>query len=560
MDAILYIRWSTKDQSEGDSKARQTKLGEDVAKRNQWLITETLIDHGKSAYHGKNRASGGALYQIEERAARGELQGKVLIVEAMDRLSRQEPLESLFLLHDLTKRGLTVCESSSGTIYNSQKITEDWTRLVAILARAAEAYSSSHEKSQRVASAWRATQSGQKTKEGVADPRLCPAWIEVGPDGEYRPIKSRAQVVQRMFQMAAEGFGIRAIAERANEERAKLQWPDAAWEIRNVSTILKGRRVLGEYQPQRRTIEGKREDVGEPVQLYPGIITPELWHQVQAAVKSRVSSGGPRREVVNVLSHLCRCQHRNEGSNLPCNSRMVHRKQKTMQPQLTCASFARAAGCRANRTYRYDDLLNGILDELMTISLPTAVAEPVALNVNIDKAELAAKQARLAEMADKLIEKDDPVLEAAYERFKARVEEDSRALRAALAEQEQTKASAPAAELASKAIALRAQLTDSTDARRQIQTYLDQLIDVIQMDPVERTATVVMFDGLLVFKLDTKGKLIAKADARSMLDVPSEAIIDKHGTAHVHDLRDIISGGNPVRRTKLDEVVTAMGE
>ena len=93
MEAILYIRWSTKDQSEGDSKERQTRLGTRVAAKHGWLIVETLIDHGKSAYHGKNRSAGGALYAIEERALRGELAGKVLIVEAMDRLSRQEPLE-----------------------------------------------------------------------------------------------------------------------------------------------------------------------------------------------------------------------------------------------------------------------------------------------------------------------------------------------------------------------------------------------------------------------------------------------------------------------------------
>lgn len=548
MDAILYIRWSTKDQDEGDSRKRQAALGEKVAAKHQWLITETLVDHGKSAYHGKNRAAGGALYQIEERAKRGELQGKVLIVEAMDRLSRQEPLESLDLLRDLVRNGVTVCESETGLIYDNKRITEDWTKLILILARAAEAYASSHTKSQRVASAWRETQTGKKTKDGIADTRLCPAWIEVGDDGEYRPIAHRAAVITRMFQMAADGFGIRAIAEEANEERKRSGWPVAAWEIRNVSTILKGRRVLGEYQPQRRTVEGKREDVGEPLPLYPAIVTPKLWHRVQAAVKSRVSSGGPRREVVNVLSHLCRCMHRNEGDNLPCNTRMVHRKQKTMQPQLTCASFARGAGCKSNRTYRYDDLLNGVLDQLLTLALPENVQQPHQVNLNIEKAELAAKRARLAEMADKLIEKDDPVLEAAYERFKARVDEETRALKAVLAQQEQVTAAAPPAELAQRALELRSQIADSADARRLMQSYLDQLIDVIQMDPSDRSATVVMFDGLLNIKLDVKGNLIGKADARTMLDVPGD-----------HDLRAVISGGNPVRRTKLDEVLARTG-
>lgn len=462
----------------------------------------------------------------------------------MDRLSRQEPLESLMLLHQLTQQGLTVCESSSGTIYDAAKISEDWTKLVAILARAAEAYGSSHEKSRRVASAWRVTQAGNKTKEGRADPRLCPAWIEVGHDGEYRPIPVRATIVQRMFEMAANGHGLRSIADVANKDRETLNWPEAAWEIRNVSTILKGRRVLGEYQPQRRTVDGKREDADEPIQLYPAVVTPALWHQVQTSVKSRVSSGGPRREVVNVLSHLCRCMFHNEGSNLPCNTRMVHRKQKTMQPQLSCASFARAAGCRSNRTYRYDDLLNGVLDQLLMLALPGSEQKAAVTNLNIEKAELEAKQLRLAEMADKLMERDDPVMEAAYNRFRTRVEEDARAIKASIAQQEHVQAQLPPAELAARAQAIRSQIATSADARRLMQTYLDQLIDVIQMEPSDRTATIVMFDGLLNIKLDAKGQLIGKADARSMLDVPGE-----------HDLRAVIAGSDPTRRAKLDEVL-----
>lgn len=548
MEAILYIRWSTKDQKEGDSKDRQVRLGNERADQHRWTITETLIDHGKSAYHGKNRANGGALFKIEERARRGELKGKVLLVEAMDRLSRQEPLESLDLLRDLVRHGLTVCETSTGLIYDAERIREDWTKLIAVLARAAEAYASSHNKAERVASSWRKTQTGQGMKEGRgADPRLCPAWIEVDSNGQYKPIKARAAVIHRMFEMAADGHGIRAIADEANVSREQMGWPQAPWELRNISTLLKGRRVLGEYQPQRRTVEGKREDVGEPIALYPAIVTTTLWHQVQASVKSRVSSGGPRREVVNVLSHLCRCMYHNEGSNLPCNSRMVHRKQKASQPQLSCASFARAAGCRSNRTYRYTDLLNGVLDQLMKLTLPSKSDEQPNQNLTIETAELEAKQARLDEMADRLMMKDDPVLEAAYERFKAKVEQDSIALQEAIAAQEKAKADLPPSDLAARAVALRGELDTSADARREIQVYLDQLIDVIAMNPTDRTATVVMFDGLVNFKLNERGQLIAKADARSMLTVPGD-----------HDLAGTISGGDPIRRAKLNEVIAAL--
>lgn len=128
MEAIVYIRWSTLNQEDGNSLERQKALAEAVAKTHGWTINpdEIHIESGKSAYHGRNRAQNGKLRQIEDRAARGELAGKVLIVEAMDRLSRQEPLESLNLLVGLCKQGLTICEAGTGIIYDTAKINDNW--------------------------------------------------------------------------------------------------------------------------------------------------------------------------------------------------------------------------------------------------------------------------------------------------------------------------------------------------------------------------------------------------------------------------------------------------
>src|SRR5690606_21684132 len=134
-----YCRWSTQHQQDGDSFERQIRLAKEVAAQNKWTIVEQHIESGKSAYHGLNRSKSGELYQIEQRAQRGELQGKVLIVEAMDRLSRQEPMASLNLLNNLCDNGLTICESGAGYIWDKSRISEQWTSLVVALARAGEA-------------------------------------------------------------------------------------------------------------------------------------------------------------------------------------------------------------------------------------------------------------------------------------------------------------------------------------------------------------------------------------------------------------------------------------
>lgn len=521
MDAIVYVRWSTKDQSKGDSEARQMSLAIRAAE-GRWKIVETLIETGKSAYHGRNRALGGKLREIEDRAARGELAGKVLIVEAMDRLSRQEPLESVTLLSTLAKQGLTICESSTGTIYDASSISDHWAHLLIAFARAGEAHDSSRIKSQRITSAWRATQEQLQTRDGKADPRLCPSWIEV-VDGAYRVVETRAAVIRRMFDMAATGHGLRPIAAMANEDRASSGWPAAEWHIRSVTNLLHGRRVLGEYTPQMRTEDGKRATVGEPVALYPPIVTLNQWARAQAGLKQRASSGGPRGKAINLLSQLCRCTYRNEGENQPCGARLSYRGQKRGPNQLTCSRFARGGGCRCNSNYRYDDLLNGILDNVLTIALPDPVEhKSQTATIAVAKAELAAKQARLDEIADEIIMSGDPVKERAYQRFKARVEEDAAALKAMMGEAEEIAGQLPPAELARRALALREQLSTSLDARLEVQSHLNQLIDAIFMDPDDRSATVVMLGGLLNIKLDKYGALIGTA---------TQAVLDEQAIA-----------------------------
>ncbi|MEV4933883.1 recombinase family protein [Sphingobium sp. LSP13-1-1.1] len=518
MDAILYIRFSTKDQVKGDSIKRQTDLGNKVAKQQGWHITETLMDQGKSAYHGKNRAKGGQLYEIEERAKRGELVGKVLLVEAMDRLTRQKPLESISLIRDLTESGLTICETSSGRTYNTQAIDDNWTNLIVILAAAAEAYGSSHEKSGRVASAWRATQSGQGMKDNKgADPRLCPDWMTV-VDGQYHPIPERADMIRRMFDMCATGYGLRAIGDELRAEQKRIDWPKGELDIRRVGNLLRGRRVLGEYQPQGRTANG-REDIGGPVKLYPAIVTLEQFHAAQAGLSSRKGTGGRnRRKGINVLSHLCRCQFHNEGENVPCGSRMTYRSYTKQQPQLACARFARAAECKSNATFRYQSILDGILDEIGSLHLPDSVPGQRTSDLSFELLELNKKKDRLAELADQLILADDPIKEAAYQRFRAQVGQEERELNERALNSERASVTLSPSELAQRAVALRDKLSDDAEARLQMQTYLDSLIDVILMDPYDRTSTVVMFDGFINFKLDRAGNVIARANALPVLD------------------------------------------
>lgn len=87
--AIIYARFSSTEQSKGYSLERQQTLATAFATQHGWLVEKTITDEGRSAFRGTNRLEGSALHGFELEARNGLHAGKVLVVENIDRLSRQ---------------------------------------------------------------------------------------------------------------------------------------------------------------------------------------------------------------------------------------------------------------------------------------------------------------------------------------------------------------------------------------------------------------------------------------------------------------------------------------
>src|SRR5262249_8853600 len=108
--AYSYLRFSDRKQAKGDSQRRQVEWSEQVAAREGWMldIELTLRDLGVSAFRGKN-AAGGALGQFlraveEERVP----PGSVLLVESLDRLTRQQAQRACSLFLDILNAGIEI--------------------------------------------------------------------------------------------------------------------------------------------------------------------------------------------------------------------------------------------------------------------------------------------------------------------------------------------------------------------------------------------------------------------------------------------------------------------
>ena len=106
--AYSYIRMSTDLQLKGDSLRRQLEASTRYAAENDLDLVEDirLEDIGVSAFKGAN-VSGGALGRFFEAVQTGKItRGSYLLVESLDRISRQELRKSLQIFLSIIDAGI----------------------------------------------------------------------------------------------------------------------------------------------------------------------------------------------------------------------------------------------------------------------------------------------------------------------------------------------------------------------------------------------------------------------------------------------------------------------
>src|SRR5262245_1608840 len=109
-----YIRWSSAPQGEGDSLRRQTSGGAEDFCAPHGLrrdLTQRLHDPGVSACRGADRIDKHDLGKFLEAVKQGKVKpGSYLIVENLDRLTREHIRPALTLLLNLIEAGIRVVQ------------------------------------------------------------------------------------------------------------------------------------------------------------------------------------------------------------------------------------------------------------------------------------------------------------------------------------------------------------------------------------------------------------------------------------------------------------------
>src|SRR4051794_40176449 len=152
--AYSYIRFSLAAQAKGNSLRRQTERSEEWCRRNYCVLDDSLNlrDLGVSAYRGTN-AKEGALASFLRACSTGKVQpGSVLIVESLDRLTRQDPQAAMRLFLAILEFGVSIVTLQPEREY--QPGSRDPMSIIDAILVLCRANEESATKSSRVRDAW----------------------------------------------------------------------------------------------------------------------------------------------------------------------------------------------------------------------------------------------------------------------------------------------------------------------------------------------------------------------------------------------------------------------
>lgn len=436
--AIVYGRFSTSEQSKGLSLERQTKRGTEYALKKKWAVEKVLMDEGRSAFHGANRLEGSALHEFELEAKNGLHRGKTLVVENIDRLSRQGAKAAAQLIWALNEHGVSVATYHGDHVYAAGASSElmDLFRLI-ILAQTA--HEESVNKSDRTRDNWASR--FKQMEEGTLTKPIphVPPWIKKVEGGHVLD-EYRTRVLNEIFDLYIGGMGITRIANLLNQRNEPV-WSSKSEETKNgwfygyIWRLLTKRSALGEYvASDGRTIAAD---------FFPQAVTAEKFNQAQATLAMRKSNQKrSRNQNRNLLLQMVFCAQCDGGAHFhhttdtpqtytnACG--LVRTYRRKTKRHLRCDRSRRKHQCDNSTKLDYDIVEGTILQELLPQLVQRAPRNDDEQALRETVAELTRQQdatkSRLNNLIDVLADGGSKALMERVTQLEAEVEAQDRGI------------------------------------------------------------------------------------------------------------------------------------
>ncbi len=485
--AYGYVRWSTDRQEDGDTRKRQLALINGWLARNKTVKLDVslgakglFVDEGMTGFveGGARNLDNYQLGAFIKLAESGRVEsGSMLLIENTDRLSRESSVFALHLITRLLVAGVVVVTLAPEKEFRSNA---DLGALLPVLVGADRAHDESKTKKHRAVKAWKTKREAVAEGTALLSTRV-PAWCRVvGASrknnrlvgGKIEAVPAKVEVVRRLFRLALEGHGCRAISLRLNTEKVPTLTGRGDWGQARVYQILRSRAVLGEYQPhlgvQGSKKKGKpqtRTATGDAIEgYYPVIIDRETFDKVAVALDKRACYRGRRTAHVNLFSGMLRDARTGE--------RFSYYHAKVQPPTIVPNSDSAGLG-----HFNADVLEEAVLAEMAEVKATDVFEER-----DID-GEVAKLSARLAEKRDERDDwrrqlKENPKLLRTVGDLLTGLEDEVEELTRQLTDS-QRKAASPLSEAWGEFVSVAALLKkdNSPETRLRVQTLLRNLVE-----------------------------------------------------------------------------------
>jgi DNA invertase Pin-like site-specific DNA recombinase len=447
--AYSYLRFSTPEQAKGDSLRRQTALADDYAKRHGLTLDKelNLKDLGVSAYRGDNAAVGslGAFLQ----AVRDDLvpKGSLLLVEALDRISRKGARKAVQILEEIVEAGVTVVTLNDGKQWTEEGLDgADFLLAILLFMRGND---ESATKAKRLKASWVGKR--ERAARGEIQTGSVPAWINVegsaakdSRNAKLSLIPDRAQLVERIFAMTLDGCGKHTMAETFNKEGIPTWGGSAYWHQSYLFKILRSPTVTGRFVPHVESHNGGKmtRTPQAPIEgYYPRVIDDQTFERVQSLITARRATVRSST-VASIVAGLARCPK--------CGGTMTRifkgAGPKAGIPKLVCAKAKAGGGCEYHLV-KLPEVERALSDSAERLRKPPLADEDLA-------GEIAAANEELGHLGEQIETLVDAIERSPSEALSKRLAEREAARDAVRAELKQLKARAADAE--SRVVLLRA--------------------------------------------------------------------------------------------------------
>ena len=399
--AYSYLRFSTPDQASGDSRRRQMAMAEKYAADHHLKLDHALSfrDLGVSAYRGQNAKEGALRAFLEAIEHNLVPTGSCLLIESLDRLSRDRILAAQSLFMMIIQAGVTIVTLADQRRYSLDSLNQNPLDLIISLVSMMRANEESEMKSARVRAAFDRKRADLATTPWSA---RCPGWLRLDKAmGKFVIVEERANVVRQIYRDVLFGIGQQTIVTRLNEQRVPLfghgNQKGRIWQKSLIRHFLRAPTVIGTIIPYTSEyIDGvRRLRPQTPVEgYYPAIIDKTEWDEVQARRKAwgvyhKIS--GPKTGRDNLLAGLSRCPFCDRPMVLVGNGKANWR-------YFMCRRAYNGAGC-SDRWVRYPQI-----EEVLTIDINEVInsCPKPALTSDARKHMLMIMRSRLHQLRRRL--------------------------------------------------------------------------------------------------------------------------------------------------------------